>query len=115
MSAQVSFVREHAQGALVVPRSALQGGGGVSRVQVLRDDGRLEVRTVQLGVVTRSRVQVLAGLSEGERVLAVGAGHAGRDRKAGKDGKEERDEKADKPVKAERPSTTTATTGFKLF
>ncbi len=115
MSAQVSFVREHAQGALVVPRSALQGGGGVSRVQVLRDDGRLEVRTVQLGVVTRSRVQVLAGLAEGERVLAVGSGHAGRDRKAGKDGKEERDDKADKPVKAERPSTTTATTGFKLF
>ncbi len=71
MSAQVSFVREHARGALVVPRSALQGRDGASQVRVLREDGRIEVRPVQVGVVTRSRVQVLAGVTEGERVFAA--------------------------------------------
>ncbi|RZS56831.1 efflux RND transporter periplasmic adaptor subunit [Sphaerotilus mobilis] len=106
MSAQVSFVRQHAEGALVVPRSALQGGTGEaqapSKVQVLHDDGRLEARTVQLGVVTRSRVQVVAGLAEGERVVTAG-GAAG----AARDGA---DRKAAKPAQ-----TTTATTAFKRF
>lgn len=74
MSAQVSFVREHARDALVVPRSALQGRDGASQVRVLREDGRIEVRPVQVGVVTRHRVQVLAGVAEGERVFAAASG-----------------------------------------
>jgi hypothetical protein len=38
---------------------------------VVREDGRIEIRPVQLGVLTRKSAQVLAGLNEGERVVAA--------------------------------------------
>ncbi len=92
MSAQVSFVAAKATATLVVPVSALQQRGRNAQshdtrgdlpptpmpgdaVLVLKD-GRIEERRVSLGVANRAQVQVLSGLSEGERVVvdAVAAG-----------------------------------------
>lgn len=105
MSAQVYFVLDRAEGALIVPVAALEptgGGAGKSpagrqaggeaaggesaqgarnglaegkrkerkfRVRVLKDD-QPEAREVTVGVMNRAFAQVIAGLSEGERVIA---------------------------------------------
>ena len=56
--------------ALSVPRSAVLSTGERSLVFVRREDGRLEPRTVRVGAAAGDRVEVLAGLTAGERVVA---------------------------------------------
>lgn len=100
MTAQVFFIVASAKDALLVPVSALQpapgGDAGAKRgpgkapgatagvaadprlrfanrpatVRVVKDDGALEERTVQVGAVTRVAAQILAGLEPGEKVVA---------------------------------------------
>lgn len=94
MSAQVSFVAAQAKGTLVVPASALQAPSrkaqstepradlqakpaSMSAVLVLTD-GRVEERRVEVGVTNRIQVQVLSGLSEGERVVVDAAATGAR-------------------------------------
>lgn len=83
MSAQVYFVLGRARDALLVPTQALKAQRARVdeapaappdsatrryRVRVLTE-GRIEERDVTVGVRTRTRAQVLAGLQEGERVV----------------------------------------------
>lgn len=83
MTTQVFFVRDHAEDALVIPASALrnppadirktvQGSGKESTAFVLLkgQDGN-EWRRITLGVRSRTEVQVVKGLSEGD-VLVTG-------------------------------------------
>jgi macrolide-specific efflux system membrane fusion protein len=79
MTAQVFFVVARAEDALVVPLAALAGGArgrgaGVPRQATVRvvtgEGGRTQERTVETGIANRIEVQVLSGLSEGERVVA---------------------------------------------
>lgn len=71
MTAQVAFVEASARDAIVVPVAALAPaeGRGRSVARVLRADGGIERREVETGVRSRFQVQVLKGLSPGERVL----------------------------------------------
>ena len=66
MTAQVFFVVAHAEDALSVPLAAVSNG----TVRVVKENGSLERRAVKLGLTTRVAAQVLAGLEQGERVIA---------------------------------------------
>ncbi len=87
MTAQVFFVTESAKEALLIPMSALgmSDDGPMRRnalssqgreaprqgtVLVAGPDGGITSRKVELGVSNRVQVQVLAGLTEGERVVS---------------------------------------------
>ncbi|UXY50540.1 efflux RND transporter periplasmic adaptor subunit [Pseudomonas tohonis] len=73
MTAQVHFVSERVENALAVPIAALQDD---DRVRVVGARGAIEERQVRTGVRDRMQVQVLSGLSEGERLLIGEPGDA---------------------------------------
>lgn len=80
MNTQVFFVRGQAKDALFLPAESLTsvpgrvggaggaGGGDSAQLTVLLPNGKQEVRTVTLGVRTRTAVQVVEGLAEGETI-----------------------------------------------
>jgi macrolide-specific efflux system membrane fusion protein len=70
MTAQVFFVVAHAENALTVPLGAVRSARGVHQVRVMDEEGKIENRVVKLGLTTRVSAEVLAGLQEGERVVA---------------------------------------------
>jgi len=72
MTTQVFFVAGTASQVLTVPLAALDDGDGLRLARVLTGDGKVEQRQVRTGLSDRLRVQVLDGLSEGER-LVIGA------------------------------------------
>ena len=71
MTAQVFFPTRSARDVLVVPTAALApDGDGAGRAWVVAGDGGLEERPVRTGLSSRALTEVVAGLAEGERVLA---------------------------------------------
>lgn len=58
--------------ALVVPADALRGNGSAQTSVWLEKDGRVEARSVRLGLRTLVAAEIVEGLGEGERVL-IGA------------------------------------------
>jgi macrolide-specific efflux system membrane fusion protein len=99
MTAQVFFVAAEAKDALLVPVSALSparaagdlkrgakkagaaAGGALldprdrfmnkpAMVRVVKDDGSIEERAVQVGVMSRVSAQIVSGLEPGEKVVA---------------------------------------------
>ncbi|MEG0243287.1 MAG: efflux RND transporter periplasmic adaptor subunit [Pseudomonas sp.] len=72
MTTQVFFVAGQASQVLTVPLAALDDSDGLRLARVLNSKGEVEQRQVQTGLSDRLRVQVLDGLSEGER-LVIGA------------------------------------------
>lgn len=70
MTAQVTFVVDRVADALTLPVAAVQDDGhGKGLAWVLNADGKPEVRRLETGLSDRQRVQIRAGLAEGERVL----------------------------------------------
>lgn len=53
-----------------IPRARLQQEPRAADVQVAREDGTLETRTIEIGVTNRIAAEVLSGLDPGERVVA---------------------------------------------
>lgn len=81
MTAQVSIVLSNARNALSIPAAALgeKRKDGTYAVRVLRADGSTDTRNVRIGINNNVRVEVLAGLKDGERVVigdAAGDDHA---------------------------------------
>ncbi|MBF8728208.1 efflux RND transporter periplasmic adaptor subunit [Pseudomonas putida] len=74
MTTQVFFVAGQASQVLTAPLAALDdsNGDGLRLAQVLNRDGKVEERKVRTGLSDRLRVQILDGVSEGER-LVIGA------------------------------------------
>lgn len=74
MTTQVFFVVGQAQQVLTAPLAALDDadGDGLHLAQVLNREGNIEQRQVRTGLSDRLRVQILDGLSEGERLI-IGA------------------------------------------
>jgi len=58
---------------LVVPESAISLFGQMERVFVAGSDGRASLRIVKTGAKQNGTVEILAGLSAGERVVVEGA------------------------------------------
>ncbi|WP_406806231.1 efflux RND transporter periplasmic adaptor subunit [Burkholderia semiarida] len=71
MTAQVNIVLGNARNALSIPAAALgdKRKDGTYAVRVLRADGGTETRHVRIGINNNVRVEVLAGLKDGERVV----------------------------------------------
>ncbi|MBB3196999.1 efflux RND transporter periplasmic adaptor subunit [Roseateles terrae] len=71
MTAQTTIVLDQAKGVLLVPSAALgkKDAQGRYTVRVQQPDGRIEPRTMRIGLNSRVRAQVLEGLKEGERVV----------------------------------------------
>ena len=72
MSAYVTIVVHHRPAALMVPIDAVeQGGDGEAWLRVLADGGGAERRAVELGLTTPDSVEVVKGLSPGDKVVLV--------------------------------------------
>ncbi|WP_367190243.1 macrolide transporter subunit MacA [Burkholderia sp. Ed8] len=71
MTAQVGIVLGNARNALSIPAAALgeKRKDGTYAVRVLRADGSTETRSIRIGINNNMRVEVLAGLKDGERVV----------------------------------------------
>ncbi|MGC8874453.1 MAG: efflux RND transporter periplasmic adaptor subunit, partial [Chloroflexia bacterium] len=72
MTANVRIITRRASGVLVVPRRAVRLEGGEATVERLSSDGRLERVPVQLGIGDSLRVEIVSGLSEGDRIFVRG-------------------------------------------
>jgi RND family efflux transporter MFP subunit len=59
---------------LTLPRQAVELAGGAARVWIRDEQGTAQQRLVSLGVLGVDRVEIVSGLSEGERVLLPAAG-----------------------------------------
>ncbi|MEV6977592.1 biotin/lipoyl-binding protein [Kitasatospora sp. NPDC093806] len=78
LSATVSVVTGEADNALSLPTSALSGTGASRTATLVRPDGGTERVTVGVGVEGDTTVQVISGLSEGDKVeLASTSGSNG--------------------------------------
>ena len=72
MSAYVTIVVHHRPAALMVPIGAVEeGGDGEAWLRVLADGGGAERRAVELGLTTLDSVEVVKGLSPGDKVVLV--------------------------------------------
>jgi multidrug efflux pump subunit AcrA (membrane-fusion protein) len=70
MSATADVTVARRDDVLTLPRTAVRSPQGANpSVIVVRPDGRQEIRMVALGLQSASRVQILAGIGLGERVL----------------------------------------------
>ena len=79
MTAQIYIIVNEAKNTLLVPSTVIQEKrtkgkekGKVATgkfVRVLRDDGTVEERTVEVGIDNRVNAQILSGLKEGEEVI----------------------------------------------
>lgn len=84
MSALVHFVVARATDAVVIPAATLGPssagmGRGSARVEVASPNGKLETRTVRVGVRNRFEAQIIDGLVAGERVVRREPGRAERE------------------------------------
>ena len=79
MTAQIYIIVNEAKNALLVPSTVIQekrskgkekGKAAASKfVRVLKEDGTVEERTVEVGIDNRVNAQILSGLKEGEEVI----------------------------------------------
>jgi RND family efflux transporter MFP subunit len=69
MYAYVSFPVMEKKDALAVPIQAVSRQGNKAIAYCISNDNRVEVRPVTVGIETRSQIEVLSGLSEGDRVV----------------------------------------------
>jgi membrane fusion protein, macrolide-specific efflux system len=71
MTAQVFIVLARAKAALLIPAAAIGNAAEGSRlkVQVLKPDGRIESRAIQIGIKSELSAEVTSGLNEKELVV----------------------------------------------
>lgn len=69
LGADIAITNGSAEGALVVPVTAVQGSVQTGKVWVVLPDGTQEERTVGLGLNDGTQVQITDGLAEGDQVL----------------------------------------------
>jgi macrolide-specific efflux system membrane fusion protein len=84
MTAQVFIVLAKAKGVLRVSTAAIDNAreGATIKVQVLNADGRLEDRTITIGIKSELTAEVTAGLNENDRVVIRGVAPQGGTRSA---------------------------------
>src|SRR3954447_9507689 len=73
-SVQLSLTAQTVKNALVIPgNSVLTAADGATTVMVAGSDGRAHQKAVKLGIRNGDDVQVIEGLSEGDKVISNGA------------------------------------------
>jgi len=73
MFANFSIITGEAETAPAVPQRAIVYEGDAARVWVVEDDGEIAARSIRTGRIADGIVEVLAGLSPGEKVVTSGA------------------------------------------
>jgi membrane fusion protein, heavy metal efflux system len=73
MFANFSIITGEAETAPAVPQYAIVYEGDTARVWVAGEDGTITARAVRVGQIADGMVQILAGLSQGEKVVTSGA------------------------------------------
>jgi cobalt-zinc-cadmium efflux system membrane fusion protein len=73
MFASFSIITGNTQTAPAVPQSAIVYEGNATRVWVAGDDGTIAARSIRIGQIANGMVEVLDGLSQGEKVVTSGA------------------------------------------
>lgn len=68
MSTAVEIVIKSVTGAVAVPIEAVKGSGENASVMVLNSDGTASPTSVKLGLANKAYVQIVSGISEGEKV-----------------------------------------------
>jgi HlyD family secretion protein len=69
MTVTVNIVVSSVTDALLIPYAAVTTTGRQSTVQVVKDDGTTEQRTVTTGITDYTNIDITEGLSEGEKVI----------------------------------------------
>ncbi|MFQ5348375.1 MAG: efflux RND transporter periplasmic adaptor subunit [Rhodothalassiaceae bacterium] len=69
MYANVTIEVDPREGALIIPAEALIRTGASERVILAMDDGRFRPAEVRAGIESAGKVEILAGLTDGERVV----------------------------------------------
>jgi macrolide-specific efflux system membrane fusion protein len=71
MTAQVFIVLAQAKGVLLIPAAAIGNApaGSQTKVQVLKADGSIELRTVKIGIKSEISAEITDGLQEKEQVV----------------------------------------------
>ena len=84
MTAQVFIVLAQAKGVLLIPTAAIgnAGEGAEVKVQVLKANGKLEPRTIRIGIKSELFAEVKAGLQEKDRVVVRGVTSKGTSQSA---------------------------------
>ncbi len=69
MTVQVTVTLGEGKGVLAVPAMALQGKPGSYTVLVLAPAGDIQVRAIKVGLMSAALVQVIEGVTAGEKVI----------------------------------------------
>jgi HlyD family secretion protein len=72
MFADLSLLVEEKQATLLVPRAAVTELNGQEAVYVIKDDATVEQRAVTTGLEEDDQVEILSGLTAGQRVVIAG-------------------------------------------
>jgi hypothetical protein len=72
MYANTQLQLVHHYNVITIPVEAVVQNGKQASVLIVDRQNRVQTRTVQLGIQSSSRVEVLSGLSEGEQVITGG-------------------------------------------
>ncbi len=73
MFANFSIITGEAATAPAVPQRAIVYEGDTARVWVAEDDGMIAARSIRIGRIADGMVEILAGVSAGEKVVTSGA------------------------------------------
>src|SRR6202040_2560170 len=73
MFANFSIITGEAATTPAVPQSAIVYEGDTARVWVAEDDGTIAARSIPTGRIADSMVEILGGVSSGEKVVTRGA------------------------------------------
>jgi macrolide-specific efflux system membrane fusion protein len=71
MTAQIFIVLAQAKSVLLIPTAAIGNAteGSETRIQVLKPNGSVELRTIRIGIKSEISAEVTDGLKEKERVV----------------------------------------------
>lgn len=72
MTANVNLLVQRKENAVMIPASAVkEGSSGVKRVMVPNGEGKPEPREIETGIESNEKVEVVSGLSAGEKVFVT--------------------------------------------
>ena len=69
MSISANIISESVSDVLVIPSGAVKTMGGKSFVEVMNSDGKVERKTVEVGITDDTSIEVKSGLTLGEKVV----------------------------------------------
>ena len=69
LSGEAVLIQSQTENTLVVPKKVIVSEGGETFVNVLKEDNKVRVKVI-VGIQTEKEVQILSGVSEGDKVLA---------------------------------------------